>query len=64
MSQQMTDQPSTHARPDGASLYRTRWLMAHNALHGLTHEGGNPQAVFDDYLRELQTAEEVASRPI
>jgi hypothetical protein len=48
------------------SLYRTRWLMAHNHLHSIAHdtqlvklEGVKKR--WDDYLSELKTAEEVAS---
>ena len=61
-AQQQSENTSTH-RPDGESLYRTRWLMAHNCLHEVVHKGSNPQAAFEGYLRELGTAEEVASRP-
>jgi len=48
------------------SLYRTRWLMAHNQLHKLVHsEPKHPQfdKTWNEYLAELQTAEEVASKP-
>jgi hypothetical protein len=57
------DQKPQPPRADGESLYRTQWLMAHNALHTLVHDGGDPQAIFDDYLRNLQNAEVVASQP-
>ena len=50
-------------KPDNASLYRTRWLMAHNHLHKIVHEGGDPQAIYEDYLRELSSAEEIARQP-
>ena len=55
-------------KPDDASLYRTRWLMAHNRLHGLFHEGGLLKAEehrgeWEAYLAELRTAETVASQP-
>ena len=58
------DDSLSSVRPDQASLYRTRWLMAHNALHDLVHKGGDPQALFEGYLRELRTAEAVAAQPI
>jgi len=46
------------------SLYRTRWLMAHNRLHEIAHKGDpNPDLDFDDYLAELRTAESVAAQP-
>lgn len=47
-----------------ASLYRTRWLMAHNRLHGAVH---SKDALTPDewqrYLDELATAPEVAKQP-
>lgn len=48
--------------PDSVSLYRTRWLVAHNYLHDLIHKGGDPQTAFDGYLREVATAAEIASQ--
>ena len=44
------------------SLYRTRWLMAHNRLHALAHgeEVGSAQDAWNEYLTELETSEEVA----
>ena len=46
---------------DPASLYRTKWLMAHNRLHAVAHE---PSAQLSEnwnaYLSELRSAEEVA----
>ena len=62
MSEQQ-EETITTPRPAGEALYRTQWLMAHNALHGLVHQGGEPQASFDGYLRELATAEAIASQP-
>jgi hypothetical protein len=56
------EQSEVAAAPNEASLYRTRWLMAHNHLHRLVHEGGDPQVIFEDYLRALGTSEDVASR--
>ena len=54
--------------PDSASLYRTRWLMAHNCLHDLFYKGGllkseEHRGKWEAYLAEPRTAEEVASRP-
>lgn len=49
-------------KPESASLYRTRWLTAHNHLHDLVHKGADPQAIFDDYLRDLGNAENIASQ--
>jgi len=50
---------------DQASLYRTRWLMAHNRLHEIVHAGGAVEVakIWDDYLAELTTAPEIASQP-
>ena len=50
------------------SRYRTRWLMAHNHLHKILHSAGplteeEKARQFEDYLRELQSADDVASRP-
>ena len=51
-------------QPNGESLYRTKWLMAHNALHELVH---NPNAsekeVWGKYLKELESSEQVATQP-
>jgi hypothetical protein len=52
----------------GAALYRTQWLMAHNRLHALFHEGGLLKSAehggqWEAYLAELKTAEQVASQP-
>ena len=58
-----------------ANLYRTRWLMSHNALHDLVHKTilGNEnvdQALkecavqqFDECLEQLGHSEELASTP-
>ena len=47
-----------------ASLYRTRWLMAHNRLHATVHD---PKASLTDswneYLKELESSEDVAKMP-
>ena len=54
----------TEPVPSAESLYRTKWLMAHNALHDLAHNASlEPVKVWDTYLNELATAEEVAQRP-
>ena len=63
MAEHMINGNPTSEHIDGESLYRTRWLMAHNYLCDLAHEGNDPQAAFEGYLRELKTAESVASRP-
>jgi Zn-dependent peptidase ImmA (M78 family) len=62
-----TDQQSDQST-DSASLYRTRWLMAHNRLHALFHsreliKSQEHRGEWEAYLTELRTAEEVASRP-
>ena len=44
------------------AIYRTRWLMANKQLHAI-HDGNDPQVAFAGYLRELEGAELVASRP-
>ena len=51
-----------------SSLYRTRWLMAHNRLHEIVHEDvpktkTSPARHWDEYLAELRTAERVAAKP-
>lgn len=46
------------------SLYRTMWLMAHNALHKAVHDKSEPSPdLWNDYLKELQSAEFVAQKP-
>ena len=45
------------------SLYRTRWLIAHNHLHALVHDGGSTNEKWAAYLVELRAAHEIASRP-
>lgn len=48
---------------DPASLYRTKWLMAHNRLHAVAHEpSASPKDNWNAYLSELQSAEDVARR--
>lgn len=46
-------------------LYHTRWIMAHNAFHGVVHSGDSSslREAWDAYLRELETAEQVATTP-
>lgn len=51
-----------------ASLYRTQWLMAHNALHDVIHalQGGKQTALqrrWRQYLKELKTAPLVVCKP-
>ncbi len=45
-----------------AAQYRTRWLLAHNRLHAVAHEGRPAVEEWDGYLEELKTADEVADR--
>jgi hypothetical protein len=51
-----------------SSLYRTRWLMAHNRLHAIVHEADlakpeNLARQWNEYLAELAASDEVASKP-
>jgi hypothetical protein len=46
-----------------ADLYRTRWLMAHNAVHEIAVEGMEPKQRRDDYLHQLQSDQQIASAP-
>ena len=61
--------PRTEVAPSEASsskesLYRTKWLMAHNRLHDLAHNGSLvPTTVWEEYLNELKSAEAVAKTP-
>ena len=49
-------------KPRPESLYRTRWLMAHNCVHDLIHiDGIDPKTRWEEYLAELKTAEQVSS---
>ncbi|MEJ0071348.1 MAG: hypothetical protein WDO24_24320 [Pseudomonadota bacterium] len=63
------DDPSIDSveRPetDPESLYRTRWLMAHNRLHEIVHaaEPADKAKLWADYLADLEKAEEVAAQP-
>jgi hypothetical protein len=46
------------------SLYRTKWLMAHNRLHTLLHK--SPASVTDEwgaYLKDLRFSETAAKIP-
>ncbi len=53
------------------SLYRTRWLMAHNRLHSVCHaedmdgwmDKKQLEAQLEKYLAELHSAEEIAAWP-
>ena len=47
------------------SLYRTRWLMAHNRLHEIVYgdvSKAETSQHWDGYLAELRTAESVAAK--
>ena len=55
-----------------ASLYRTRWLMAHNKLHeaiyGAEQRPQSPvrpnlEDLWNDYLKELESSEDVSRTP-
>jgi hypothetical protein len=51
-----------------SSLYRTRWLMAHNRLHAIVHEADlakpdNLTRQWNEYLAELAASDEIASKP-
>ena len=53
--------------PAPQSLYRTRWLMAHNRLHEIIHSGDPKTKTslarrWDEYLAELRTAKSIAAR--
>lgn len=46
------------------SLYRTRWLMAHNRLHEAAHGQSVPLTdLWKGYLEELSTSLDVAKKP-
>jgi hypothetical protein len=46
------------------SLYRTRWLMAHNRLHAVAHRREvSVEDTWSGYLKDLETAEAVAKTP-
>ena len=49
----------TSRETNSVSLYRTRWLMAHNTLHKLREIAPEEWTL---YLRELKTAEEVSRK--
>lgn len=58
------DRRSQNEKANGESLYRTKWLMAHNALHKIIHDPkASQQDVWNDYLKDLESSEEVAKRP-
>lgn len=55
---------SSESTVDDASLYHTKFLMAHNKLHAATHESNvDSEKLWRDYLAELETAEEVSRHP-
>jgi hypothetical protein len=42
------------------TLYRMKWLSAHNFLHALVHDpSARPAILWDQYLDELQWADEL-----
>jgi len=55
-------------RAPDVARYRTRWLMAHSRLHKILHSS-DPLTVdqkaeeLKEYEAEMQTADDVASRP-
>lgn len=46
-----------------ASLYRTRWLLAHNRFHAVVHDDKSASEQWNNYLEELKTSAEVAADP-
>ncbi len=49
------------------SLYRTRWLMAHNRLHEIVHNGDSETETsraqhWEGYLAELRAAKSIAAQ--
>lgn len=45
------------------SLYRTKWLLAHNRLHDVTQEHSDLlKGDWEKYLQELQSSDAVASQ--
>lgn len=49
--------------PSMESVYRTKWLIAHNCLHKIAHD--HPDLLkgeWDGYLSELESAEAIASK--
>lgn len=59
----VADTEKSETSPDSASretLYRMKWLSAHNCLHALVHDPlSRPALVWDHYLDELQWADEL-----
>jgi hypothetical protein len=46
------------------TFYRMKWLSAHNYLHALVHDpSSRPAIVWDQYLDELQWADELLKSP-
>jgi hypothetical protein len=63
-SQTHPDHSSHDPESNGESLYRTKWLMAHNALHEIINDPkASPKDVWASYLKKLQSSEEVARKP-
>lgn len=60
----VTGQHAVESETSKVSLYRTRWLMAHNRLHAIAHDSKvSVKDTWDDYLKELSTSEAVAKTP-
>jgi hypothetical protein len=55
---------SAESAPSTESLYRTRWLMAHNRLHTIAHNSSaSASDTWNLYLKDLSQAEEIAKTP-
>lgn len=50
---------ATRSKNGRESLYRTKWLIAHNALDAIARKS----PAWRDYLKKLRSAEEVAKKP-
>ncbi|MGA2988422.1 MAG: hypothetical protein ABR898_08525 [Terracidiphilus sp.] len=51
-------------RPDPESLYRTRWLLAHNAIHSIVYDdAATVKTAWRAYLKQLRNSEELARQP-
>jgi hypothetical protein len=51
-------QSETTGQSHSASLYRTKWIMAHNWLHAVVHDPSlSLPLIWDKYLKELESAE-------
>jgi len=55
-----------HETAPKESLYRTRWLAAHNHFHKIMFENLDREATvreWDAYMEELRRSDETASKP-